>query len=229
MTKPEFPEFKIEMIKGVLFDMDGTLALNAHHHHDAWIETMQERYGYKVAPDEPRVHGGKTKGIVESLLGREISLEEAAEFHEYKEARYREIARGKLEPVAGLFDYLEFLRTHNIPVALVTSADLTNTLFVLEDFKLETTFQVRVLGSDVSNGKPHPEPFLTGASKLGLEPGACLSHEDAPIGVRSAASAGTRVVGMATLQPAEALREAGAAWVVPDYVAWLRIIKGGTA
>ncbi len=229
MTRPLLEPVQLETIKGVLFDMDGTLAMNAQHHHDAWIETMQERYGFEVAPDEPRVHGGKTKGIVESLLGREISLEEAAEFHEYKEARYREIARGRLEPVAGLFEYLEFLRTHGIPVALVTSADLTNTLFVLEDFKLETTFQVRVLGSDVRHGKPHPEPFLMGASKLGLEPGACLAHEDAPIGVRSAARAGTRVVGMATLQPAEALREAGASWVVPDYLAWLEIIKGGSA
>jgi HAD superfamily hydrolase (TIGR01509 family) len=218
---------QLETVKGVLFDMDGTLAVNAHHHHEAWIETMRERYGFEVAPDEPRVHGGKTKGIMESLLGREISFEEAAEFHEYKEARYRQIARGRLEPVAGLFEYLQFLRTHGIPVALVTSADLTNTLFVLEDFKLETIFQVRVLGSDVRNGKPHPEPFLTGASKLGLEPGACLAHEDAPIGVRSAVTAGTRVVGMATLQPAETLREAGASWVVPDYLAWLKVIKGG--
>jgi HAD superfamily hydrolase (TIGR01509 family) len=227
MTRPILEPVQLETVKGVLFDMDGTLAVNAHHHHDAWIETMRERYGFEVAPDEPRVHGGKTKGIMESLLGREISFEEAAEFHEYKEARYRQIARGRLEPVAGLFEYLQFLRTHGIPVALVTSADLTNTLFVLEDFKLETIFQVRVLGSEVRNGKPHPEPFLTGASKLGLEPEACLAHEDAPIGVRSAATAGTRVVGMATLQPAETLREAGASWVVPDYLAWLEVIKGG--
>jgi HAD superfamily hydrolase (TIGR01509 family) len=217
---------RFETIKGVLFDMDGTIAVNAHHHHDAWIETMRERYQYDVAPDEPRVHGGKTKGIMESLLEREIPEAEAAEFHEFKEARYREIARDQLEPVAGLFDYLEFLRTRDIPVALVTSADLTNTLFVLEAFKLLETFSVRVLGSDVKNGKPHPEPFLTGAMKLGLEPGDCLTHEDAPIGVRSASAAGTRVVGMATMQPPESLRAAGATWVVPDYTAWLEMIQG---
>jgi beta-phosphoglucomutase len=216
----------LETIKGVLFDMDGTIAMNAQHHHDAWIETMQERYGYEVAPDETRVHGGLTKGIMESLLEREIVDAEAAEFHEFKEARYRDLARGKLIPVLGLFEYLEFLRVKNIPVALVTSADSTNTVFVLEAFKLLETFSVRVLGSDVKNGKPHPEPFLTGAKKLGLLPGACLTHEDAPIGVRSAVGAGTRVVGMTTMQPAESLRAAGATWVVPDYTVWLEIIRG---
>lgn len=226
------PEIKLqpvdlERVKGVLFDMDGTIAVNAQHHHDAWIETMKERYAYEVSPDEPRVHGGKTRGIMESLLGREVPEAEAAEFHEYKEARYREIARGKLEPVAGLFDYLEFLRQRNIPVALVTSADWNNTIFVLEDFKLLETFKLRVLGSDVKNGKPHPEPFLTGAMKLGLEPSACLTHEDAPIGIRSASAAGTRVVGMATMQPPESLFAAGATWVVGDYIAWLEIVARG--
>ncbi len=221
---PEEP-VHLERIKGVLFDMDGTIAVNAQHHHHAWIETMRERYAFDVAPDEPRVHGGKTKGIMESLLNREIPESEAAEFHEYKEARYRDLARGKLEPVAGLFDYLEFLRARDIHVALVTSADWNNTLFVLEDFKLLETFSVRVLGSDVKNGKPHPEPFLTGAMKLGLEPVSCLTHEDAPIGVRSAFTAGTRVVGMATMQPPASLFAAGATWVVPDYTAWLEIVR----
>jgi beta-phosphoglucomutase len=216
----------LKTVKGVLFDMDGTIALNAQHHHDAWIETMRERYSYEVAPDEARVHGGLTKGIMESLLEREIPVAEASEFHEFKEARYRDLARGKLVPVAGVFEYLEFLRVQNIPVALVTSADWNNALFVLDDFKLLETFSVRVLGSDVKNGKPHPEPFLTGAMKLGLEPAACLTHEDAPIGVRSAAGAGTRVVGMTTMQSAQSLLAAGATWAVPDYKVWLEMITG---
>ncbi len=222
----EIQPVHLETIKGVLFDMDGTIALNAQHHHDAWIETMRQRYQYEVAADETRVHGGLTKGIMESLLEREIPATEAAEFHEFKEARYRDLARDKLVPVAGLFEYLEFLRVKNIPVALVTSADWNNTLFVLEAFKLLETFSVRVLGSDVKNGKPHPELFLTGALKLGLPPGECLTHEDAPIGVRSAAGAGTRVVGMTTMQPAASLLAAGATWAVPDYTVWLEIIQG---
>ncbi len=214
----------LENIQGVLFDMDGTLAENAHFHHDAWIETMLERYGYHVAPDETRVHGGKTPFIVSSLLGREIDPLEAAEFHEFKEARYRDLARGKIVPVAGLMPYLDWLEARGIRKAIVTSADATNADFVLEALGIGDRFEAVVLGEHVTNGKPHPEPFLLGAKRLGIEGNACFAHEDAPVGVQSASRAGARVIGMLTLQSSKALLEAGATWTVRDYNEWLRLL-----
>jgi HAD superfamily hydrolase (TIGR01509 family) len=215
----------LEYIQGVLFDMDGTLAENAHFHHEAWHETMLERYGYHVAPDETRVHGGKTPFIVSSLLGREIDPLEAAEFHEFKEARYRDLARGKIMPVAGLMPYLDWLEAHGIRKAIVTSADATNADFVLEALGIRDRFESVVLGEHVTNGKPHPEPFLLGAQRLGLDGSVCLAHEDAPVGVQSASRAGAQVVGMLTLQSSQALLEAGASWTVRDYSEWLRVLE----
>jgi HAD superfamily hydrolase (TIGR01509 family) len=215
----------LENVQGVLFDMDGTLAENAHFHHDAWIETMLERYGYRVAPDETRVHGGKTPFIVESLLGRQIDPFEAAEFHEFKEARYRDLARGKILPVAGLFGYLDWLEVRGIRKTIVTSADVTNADFVLGSLGIRDRFESVVLGEHVSQGKPHPEPFLLGAARLGLDASVCLAHEDAPVGVQSASRAGAQVVGMLTLQSSQALLEAGASWTVRDYSEWLRVLE----
>jgi beta-phosphoglucomutase len=215
----------LENVQGVLFDMDGTLAENAHFHHDAWIETMLERYGYHVAPDETRVHGGKTPFIVASLLGREIDPLEAAEFHEFKEARYRDLARGKIVPVTGLPEYLDWLEVRGIRRAIVTSADATNTDFVLEALGIRDRFESVVLGEHVQKGKPDPEPFLLGAQRLGLEGNSCLAHEDAPVGVQSASRAGAKVIGMLTLQSSKALLEAGATWTVRDYNEWLRLLE----
>ena len=215
----------LENIQGVLFDMDGTLAENAHFHHDAWIETMLERYGYHVAPDETRVHGGKTPFIVSSLLGREVDPSEAAEFHELKEARYRDLARGKIVPVAGLLEYLNWLEVRGIRKAVVTSADATNAAFVLEALGIRDRFESVVLGEHVTNGKPHPEPFLLGAQRLGLEGSSCLAHEDAPVGVQSASQAGSQVVGMLTLQSSQVLLKAGSTWTVRDYNEWLRLLE----
>jgi beta-phosphoglucomutase len=207
----------LENIQGVLFDMDGTLAENAHFHHDAWIETMLERYGYRVAADETRVHGGKTPFILSSLLGRE--------FHEFKESRYRDLALGKIMPVSGLMPYLDWLEGRGIRKAIVTSADATNAEFVLEALGIRDRFESVVLGEHVKSGKPHPEPFLLGAQRLGLEGSSCLAHEDAPVGVQSASRAGARVVGMLTLQSSQALLEAGASWTVRDYVEWLQVLE----
>jgi HAD superfamily hydrolase (TIGR01509 family) len=212
--------------KAVLFDMDGTLAENAHLHHQAWEVCLLERYGYTLSPTETKVHGGKTKAIVESLLGN-VFLDNASadEFHEYKEATYRQIAKGKITPVAGLLEFLDYLEERGIKMALVTSADLKNTTFVLGNLKLESRFAVRVMADDVKRGKPNPEPFVLGASRVGVAARDCLVFEDSLIGVQSGLSAGARVVGVATMQSKAALLEAGASWAVTDYVECLALFK----
>lgn len=54
-----------------------------------------------------------------------------------------------------------------------------------------------VAADEVVNGKPHPEPYIKGASALGFPPAACLVFEDAPTGIRSAQAAGAKVIGVA--------------------------------
>jgi HAD superfamily hydrolase (TIGR01509 family) len=211
----------LKRFDGFLFDMDGTITNNAHFHDLAWEKVMLERYGYRLELGDPRVHGGKTKFITESLLGRSIADSEAAEFHEYKEATYRELARGQIVPMAGLHEFLRRLETKKI--ALVTSADQTNTEFVLGALGLLEKFAVRVLGEDVAHGKPDPEPFLLGAKKLGLEPARCVAFEDSLAGVQSASAAGCYVVGVMSWQTEKALLEAGAQWVIPNYSALLEV------
>ena len=215
---PELP------FRGVLFDMDGTLTPNAGFHHDSWTACLLERYAFKLGPDDPRVHGGKTRFILESLLGRTVPDDEAHAFHDWKEARYRDLARGRVKAVAGLEMYLDVLEGHGVPVAIVSSADRVNAHFVLEALGLEDRFPVRVLAEDVTRGKPDPQPFRMGAARLGLEARDCVAHEDSLIGVRSAVAAGSRVAAVTTMQPPGALLEAGATWAVADYVDWMRVL-----
>jgi HAD superfamily hydrolase (TIGR01509 family) len=207
----------LDSFDAVLFDMDGTLTKNAHFHDLAWEKVMLERYNYVVEKGDHRLHGGKTKFITESLLERTLTEEEADEFHEYKEATYREFAKGQIKPLFGLLEYLEFLEANGKRIALVTSADRTNTVFVLSALGLLERFETWVIAEDVQNGKPHPEPFLLGAKKLGLEPNRCIAHEDSLAGVQSAVAAGCQVIGMTTSQTKESLLEHGAKIAVPDY------------
>jgi len=48
----------------------------------------------------------------------------------------------------------------------------------------------------VARGKPHPEPYLLAAERLGVDPRDCVAIEDSPTGVRSALAAGCRVLGV---------------------------------
>jgi HAD superfamily hydrolase (TIGR01509 family) len=70
--------------------------------------------------------------------------------------------------------------------------------------------QVLVTSDDVTHGKPHPEPYLQGAGRLGFSPADCLVIEDAPAGIESAHGAGLKVIGVASTYPAEKLVQADA-------------------
>jgi sugar-phosphatase len=70
--------------------------------------------------------------------------------------------------------------------------------------------EVLVTSDDVTNGKPHPEPYLKGAQGLGFRPEDCLVIEDAPAGIEAGRAAGMKVIGMASTYQASRLAEANA-------------------
>lgn len=76
--------------------------------------------------------------------------------------------------------------------------------------------EAMVTSSDVTHGKPHPEPYLKAAAKLGLSPADCIVVEDAPAGVRAGKAAGARVIGFPTTMNAQALKAAGAEWILDN-------------
>jgi sugar-phosphatase len=67
-----------------------------------------------------------------------------------------------------------------------------------------------VAADEVVNGKPHPEPYIKGATALGFRPAECVVFEDAPTGIRSARDAGARVIGVAGTYDAAQLKSAQA-------------------
>jgi sugar-phosphatase len=71
---------------------------------------------------------------------------------------------------------------------------------------------VLVSADKVANGKPHPEPYLTGAKFLGLMPADCLVIEDSPAGVASGRAAGCKV--LAVLSSHSRVELIGADWFV---------------
>jgi sugar-phosphatase len=70
--------------------------------------------------------------------------------------------------------------------------------------------EVLVTSDDVVCGKPHPEPYLKGAERLGFAPADCLVIEDAPAGIESARAGGMKVVGITSTYAAAKLGQADA-------------------
>lgn len=76
-----------------------------------------------------------------------------------------------------------------IPCGMVTMSYQRFVAPVLEALPAGT-FGTVITGDIVTNGKPHPEPYLAGAAGLGLDPHRCLAIEDSRTGAVSAVAAG---------------------------------------
>jgi sugar-phosphatase len=71
-----------------------------------------------------------------------------------------------------------------------------------------------ITASDVSIGKPDPEPYLKAAERLGFAAADCVVVEDAPAGVLAGKAAGARVIALTTTMIRSQLEAVGADWVV---------------
>jgi HAD superfamily hydrolase (TIGR01509 family) len=100
----------------------------------------------------------------------------------------------------GARELLTELRTRGVPCALVTMSYQSLAQAIVETLPAGT-FETVVAGDDVTHGKPHPEPYLTAATRLGIAPERCVAIEDSLTGVSSAEAARVPVLAVEHLVP----------------------------
>ncbi len=103
----------------------------------------------------------------------------------------------------GVLDLLESLVDADVPLALVTSSVRVHVEVVLEHLPVQP-FSHHVTADDVSNLKPHPEPYLSALDLLGASAARSVVLEDSPTGVAAAEAAGCRVVAVPSVVPIDA-------------------------
>ena len=94
----------------------------------------------------------------------------------------------------GVKAFLEKIRELPVRKVIVTSSTPEEKMPALESLGIGQYFDSFVSVKEVKRGKPFPDVYLFACRKLGLDPGECLAIEDSPNGVRSAYSAGVKVV-----------------------------------
>jgi HAD superfamily hydrolase (TIGR01509 family) len=91
----------------------------------------------------------------------------------------------------GARELLKSLSDAGVPSALVTMSWRRFAEAVVDALP-DGSFAAVITGDEVTNGKPHPEPYLAAAAALGVNAADCVAIEDSPTGVRSAVAAGCR-------------------------------------
>jgi beta-phosphoglucomutase len=190
-------------IKGLIFDMDGTIVDNMRFHDDAW-EVWHAKYDLPF--DRPGFFGrtaGRTNPEIIGELFPHLTPEEVVARGSEKEALYVDLYRPHVAAVAGLSALMARAGAADVPMAVGTAAPNENIAVVLDTLGIRARFRTIVSPSQGFRGKPHPDMFLAAAERMGIAPEHVVVFEDAPLGIEAARRAGMRAVAMLTMLKAE--------------------------
>lgn len=183
------------MLRAILFDLDGTLIDSEPWHKKAELEVFNA-LGLEVGPDDISMYVGNTLPfMLEDLskrFGKRITQDE------FIEAQQPVLGKHIDEDIQLFPDVRPMLaRLSGVLTAVVTSSVEWYVSAIRRRFpELEPVFGTLVCEKDVSNGKPHPEPFVLAANLLGLPTSECMVVEDSVNGVKAGKLAGCFVVGI---------------------------------
>ena len=177
------------MVKGIIFDFNGTMVFDAHLHEKAWVEMIQ-KHNDSVTEQEviDYIHGRTNDQTIRHFIG-EVTNEELQALSDEKEKEYHRLAREeKLGYVAGTEKLLDQLVEKDIPFTIATASPKINVDFYFDYFKLDRWFTPEEIVYDDGTfpGKPDPTIYQKAAESLGLDPKDCVVIEDAIAGVKSA-------------------------------------------
>jgi HAD superfamily hydrolase (TIGR01509 family) len=181
-------------IQAVVFDMDGLLVDTESMFRDVMMEASRRRGVHLPIEVFLRMVG------LQHEASRAVAMDHFGEDFDYEPwiaeawvlARARTAVGVALKD--GVVELLDYLEAAGIPRAVATSSGHPTVARTLGPNGLLPRFQTIVAAGDYTRGKPAPDPFLTAAERLGVDPAACLALEDSHNGVRAAHAAGMMTI-----------------------------------
>jgi HAD superfamily hydrolase (TIGR01509 family) len=180
-------------LAAVLLDMDGTLVDTEPHWFEAEKAIVAEHGGTWTDEQALSMVGSDLLTCARRLRDEGGVRAEPREVVDRLVAHVVERSREEVPWRPGARELLADLRRHGVPTALVTMSWRPLADAVVAGLPAGT-FDAVVTGDAVTHGKPHPEPYLTAAALLGVDPTRCVAVEDSVTGAASADAAGCLVL-----------------------------------
>jgi mannitol-1-/sugar-/sorbitol-6-phosphatase len=189
----------------LLFDLDGVLIDSTPAVERVWSRWAEEQ-GFDPAVVVAHAHGRPSISTIRHFLP-----------NSNHELENRAIERREIDDVEGIVvlpgarELLSSLPADRWTIATSCTRALAEVRLRAAGLPIP---ELMVTSTDVVVGKPHPEPFLKAASRLGFPTSDCVVVEDVPAGVRAGKAAGARVISLRTTVEDKELRAAGADFIL---------------
>ncbi|MGO0576111.1 HAD family hydrolase [Ornithinimicrobium panacihumi] len=179
----------------VLWDMDGTIIDTEPYWMAAETDLVESFGGTWTHEQGLQLVGNPLVVSAEIILAQTPVTGTPEEIVDLIQGRVRARMAEQMPWRPGALELLTGLKERGVPCALVTMS-CTVLAEVLQEALPEGTFDAVITGDVVAHGKPHPEPYLTAAAHLGVDPEDCVALEDSPTGTASAVAAGVPTIGI---------------------------------
>jgi beta-phosphoglucomutase len=178
--------------KAFIFDMDGVL-VDSENLYKGIEQQLFNEVGVVIDHAEHIAYQGCSNPVMWNLIkekhGLPQTLNELVSITEEKVIRYFS-ALPFIEPMPGVTELLDLLRSKGIRLALASSSTIEVINIVLAKSKLEPFFEVIADSTEAGAGKPDPAIFLLAQRKLGIPKENCVVIEDSTNGIKAALAAG---------------------------------------
>ena len=184
------------MLRGVIFDIDGTLVDSNEAHARSWVDALHEA-GYDVPFDIlwPMIGMGGDK-----LLPSAIGIESDSAFGKQLSKRRWEIFERdylpRLKPTRGARELVERMKRDDLVMIVASSASGNELGSLMEAANVADLMQKKTSSSDAEDSKPDPDIVQAAVRKTGLEPDELIMVGDTPYDVQAAIGANVKLVGL---------------------------------
>ncbi len=187
------------MIRGLIFDCDGTLADTMPLHYQAWDLVTQKHRFLHLPLDRFYSLGGIPSREIVKMLAAEQGLQVDADvIAREKERAYLE----QLPLIKPIEEVASIARANRgkLPMAIATGGNRAIMRQVLGHLGMYDWFQAIVTSDDVTRFKPAPDVFLEAARRIGIPPNECRAYEDTELGLQAIRAAGMEAVDVRLLR-----------------------------
>jgi HAD superfamily hydrolase (TIGR01509 family) len=181
-------------LRGVLFDVDGTLVDSNDAHARAWVAALAEAGRPATLPQVRRLIGMGGDKILPRLGGAAIGEEQAAQIEDRRRDIFIEKELPRIRAFPGARDLLVFLRDQGLACTVASSGSPRDLHLLIERARVRDLLELPAPDEPREPSKPDPDVVVQALERIGCPPEEAVFIGDTPYDVEGGCRAGVGVI-----------------------------------